>query len=283
MEIRKAMFSGSWYPAGKSECVSAIHRMMEEQKPLESTSEPPVGGIVPHAGWYFSGSLACRVIESLRSGVPVDTVVIFGMHLGPGGGRYLMKSGAWSTPLGEIEIDAVVGEALSEAFAFTIETPSRFTPDNTIELQLPLVKYFLPDAMLLPLGLPPDPDSLRVAESVVALAKTHGRNIRVIGSTDLTHYGPNYGFTPAGSGEKAVSWVREVNDRRMVDAMLAMDPNRVMKEALTQQNACCSGAAASAIAAAKSLGSRSARLLGYTTSYDKSPGDSMVGYAGIVF
>ena len=42
-------------------------------------------------------------------------------------------------------------------------------------------------------------------------------------------------------------------------------------------------AAAAAIAGAKQLGADHADLLVYATRYDKSPGDNMVGYAGIVF
>jgi AmmeMemoRadiSam system protein B len=105
----------------------------------------------------------------------------------------------------------------------------------------------------------------------------------VIGSTDLTHYGNNYGFVVKGTGPAAVDWVRNENDRRVIDAMLAMDPDRIISEALENQNACCGGAAAAAITAAKHLGAQKAQSIAYATSYDKSPGDSFVGYVGIVF
>ena len=39
--------------------------------------------------------------------------------------------------------------------------------------------------------------------------------------------------------------------------MLAMDPDRVITEALASQNACCAGAAATALAASRRFGSRS--------------------------
>jgi AmmeMemoRadiSam system protein B len=69
----------------------------------------------------------------------------------------------------------------------------------------------------------------------------------------------------------------------VIDAMLTMDPEKVIKEAMANQNACCSGAAATAIAAAKELGAKQAKTIAYATSHDKSPGDSFVGYVGIVF
>jgi hypothetical protein len=77
--------------------------------------------------------------------------------------------------------------------------------------------------------------------------------------------------------------VRDENDRRIVDAMLRLEPDLVIREALTHHNACCAGAAAAAIETGRRLGAEAAHLLAYTTSYEKSPGPSFVGYAGIVF
>ena len=105
--------------------------------------------------------------------------------------------------------------------------------------------------------------------------------MRIVGSTDLTHYGPTFGLTPYGTGDQAHERVRQEDDRRIIDRMLAMDPLPVIEEALASHNACCAGAAAAAIAAARELGAASAALTEYATSYDKSPGDSFVGYAGI--
>jgi AmmeMemoRadiSam system protein B len=77
--------------------------------------------------------------------------------------------------------------------------------------------------------------------------------------------------------------VRQENDRRVIEAMLGLDPERVIDEALKNQNACCPGAAATAIQAGKHLGATAAESITYATSYDRSPGDSFVGYVGIVF
>jgi AmmeMemoRadiSam system protein B len=56
-----------------------------------------------------------------------------------------------------------------------------------------------------------------------------------------------------------------------------------MAEALENQNACCPGAAATAIEAGRRLGAKEAESLSYATSHDRSPGESFVGYVGIVF
>jgi hypothetical protein len=110
-----------------------------------------------------------------------------------------------------------------------------------------------------------------------------GRKIMVLGSTDLTHYGYNYAFTPKGVGKEAVDWVKNKNDKRVVDLMLEMDTEEIIRESLINSNACCSGAAATAIAAMKRMGATKGERLIYTTSYDIRPDNSFVGYVGAVF
>jgi AmmeMemoRadiSam system protein B len=133
------------------------------------------------------------------------------------------------------------------------------------------------------MGVPPARSSLEIGRTIVDIAKLLDLRIKVIGSTDLTHYGRNYGFVSEGTGEQALDWVRNQNDRRIIDRMLEMDAEKVIREALANHNACCAGAAATAIETAKHLGAERAASIGYATSYDKSPGDSFVGYVGIVF
>jgi AmmeMemoRadiSam system protein B len=282
-EIRKADFAGSWYPGKKSECRRTIEEFADVCLPCPGNGSILLGGIVPHAGWYFSGKIACNVIKCLsRQGEP-DTCVIFGRHLHPGSNNFIMTRGGWATPLGDLEIDGELAIKLTSEFDFTIETASRYEPENTIELQLPFIKYFFPGTKIVPIGVPPGTNSLEIAKKVAEASKSLGRNIFVIGSTDLTHYGYNYGFMPKGDGKDAVEWVKHTNDRHVVDLMLDLDGEGVIHEALKNQNACCSGAAGAAIVTAKELGAKRGEKIEYTTSYDIRPDSSFVGYVGIVF
>ena len=58
MSLRKSIFSGSWYPADARACENQIKDFLEEGKDRSTHLSNPVGGIVPHAGWYFSGSMS---------------------------------------------------------------------------------------------------------------------------------------------------------------------------------------------------------------------------------
>ncbi len=282
MKVRKAVFAGSWYPASAADCEKEINNFLKE--PVKAVSSRKLtGGIVPHAGWYFSGSIACNVIHSLIEKTPTDVFVVFGMHLSPGSSCYIMKEGAWETPFGEIQIEEKLAGELAKRFTFNIEMPEDFIQDNTIELQTPFIKYFFEDVKIVPIGVPPAENSIEIGKAVAEISTRLGLRVKVVGSTDLTHYGLNYGFLPKGTGPAALDWMRNENDRRIIDVMLAMDPSKVIIEAQTHHNACCPGAAAAAIAAAKQLGADHAESITYATSYDKSPGDSFVGYVGVVF
>jgi AmmeMemoRadiSam system protein B len=283
MTVRRADFAGSWYPGRGSDCRQAIEEFIESSLPCPSSGGVKVGGIVPHAGWYYSGRIACSVIKCLENELEPDTIIIFGKHLHPGSNNYLMKEGGWATPLGDLEIDCELGERLASEFSFTLETASRYEQDNTIELQLPFIKYFFDDVKILPIGVRPSVDSIKIGERVAEMSEMLNRRILILGSTDLTHYGNNYGFTPKGVGDKAVEWVKNENDKKVVDLMLQMDPEGVIRESMNNQNACCSGAVATAIAAAKKLGAIKGEKLIHMTSYDVRPDDSFVGYVGVVF
>jgi len=300
MEIKKASFAGSWYPANANRCKETIEQFLTENYgPVRGRF---AGGIVPHAGWVFSGSIACRVIASIASHVPpapfsdhtvssplsrekVDAVFIFGMHMSPGAKPCVMVNGGWQTPLGAIPVH----EALAVEFASNreirtkMDSPDSFPEDNTIELQLPFVKYFFPDSAIVPVGVPPCDVAEKIGDSAIATAEKLGLNVVVLGSTDMTHYGPNYGFAPAGSGVQALDWVKNENDPKAIDVMCSMNSPEIIAQGLKSRNLCCAGAVSAAAAAARKMGAVKGIAFDYTTSYDKNPGASFVGYSGILF
>ena len=185
---------------------------------------------------------------------------------------------AWETPLGNLTLATEFYQPLAKRLTLREESPG----DNTIEVQLPLVKYFFPQAKLLALRAPHSNTAIELGQAVAAVAKELKVSILVFGSTDLTHYGPNYGWSPKGYGPEAVKWVKEVNDKKFIDQALKLDGPGMLKTAQADQSACSAGGAVAAVAAAKADGARKAALIDYYTSYDVMPGDSFVGYAGVV-
>jgi hypothetical protein len=242
-----------------------------------------VGGIVPHAGWYFSGSIACRVIASLRSDEKIDTVVLFGAHMHRQSEPFILGHGAVETPFGEIEVDTELVDRICAGISIRKRPPSKFPDENTLELQNPFIRYFFPKAKIVIMGVAPSFFASVIGAAAVTEAGQLSRKIRVIGSTDMTHYGPDFGLTSQGSGEKAVDWVKNKNDRTAIEAMKRMAEEEIISEGLTHQNMCCPGAASATVAAVKKMGAVRALELDYATSFEKSASPSFVGYAGILY
>jgi AmmeMemoRadiSam system protein B len=164
-----------------------------------------------------------------------------------------------------------------------VKKESPTSGDNTVEIQLAMVKYFFPEAKLVAIRSPLSLKAEILGKEVAEIAKKEGISILAIGSTDLTHYGPNYGFLSKGSGPASVEWVKEENDKGFVDRALKMDAGGLLKHAIENDSACSAGAALSAMATCKALGAEKGILLDYYTSYDIMPDDSFVGYAGILY
>jgi len=281
MNRRKRALPTGWYPVDKNECKREIESYLEGWSPSQLPSSKGLGGIVPHAGWYFSGKLAARVFHSLKLKSKAEVVVLYGGHLSAEDAPRIVTEEACETPFGDIQIHDGFVKNLMKKMDVKKESPT--SGDNTIEVQLALVKYFFPEAKLVAIRAPLSPKAETLGKEVAEISKKEGVSILAIGSTDLTHYGPNYGFLAKGIGPASVKWVKEENDKGFVDRALRMDTSGLLQHALENDSACSAGAAVSAMATCKALGAEKGILLDYYTSYDIMPDDSFVGYAGILY
>jgi AmmeMemoRadiSam system protein B len=241
-----------------------------------------MAAIAPHAGWVFSGRFSARAVFSLAA---AETVAVIGGHLPSSASALAAAEDGFDTPLGPLEADTELRDALSASLTERRGGPLREdrAADNTVEVQLPLIKFRFPNARLLWLRAPNGEAALVLGEALAATAASLGRDLVCLGSTDLTHYGPAYGFSPKGRGAAAQAWVRDVNDKRFVQALLALDPAEALRRGESEFSACSSGAAAAALSFALASGATRAELLGYGTSLERRDDESFVGYAALAF
>jgi AmmeMemoRadiSam system protein B len=239
--------------------------------------------MVPHAGWFYSGAIALRGISLLER--DADTVAVIGGHLAPMTRPLFAAEDAVETPLGPLEIDGEFRELLKKELGGRPD----FQGDNTVEIQLPLIAHFLPRSRLLWIRLPPATASFEAGRRIGEIARSLNRKTVLVASTDLTHYGDAYGFSPQGSALRALEWVKTVNDRRFIEAVEAGDPRKVLERAEGEFSACSAGAVLGALGFADALGLESARLLVYATSADTAGRGgalvppSFVGYAAMAW
>ncbi len=290
MIIRESVVAGRFYPADPACCRQELDALLStDDSPAESTGRAR-GGIVPHAGWVCSGRVAARVFRALATGGSPDVVVLFGgVHSYRGQEAAMFGSGRWETPIGPVEIDTRLAERILGHTSLVIDDAYAHEEEHSLEVQIPFVKRLFPEAKILPIIVPPRAVADEVGEAIGRTLNAYGYNAAVVGTTDLTHYGPHYGSIPQGPGERGNRWAKEVNDRRFIELACAMKSGSMVSEALEHKNACSSGAAAATTSACAVMGATRGILLEHATSSEVLAGrtqdaaEDSVGYAGILF
>ncbi len=283
---REPVVAGMFYPADPDRCEAEVARLLQEaQKAVPENGF--FAGLVPHAGWTYSGAVAAKTFAALAATGAPETMVIFGAVHTYGVGRpALYARGSWDTPLGALAVDdALAAEILRVAQGQVVDSPRAHSQEHSIEVQLPFVKYLFPDARIVPLMVPPADDSAAVGQAVATAVQPRKGRVFLLGSSDLTHYGPRYGFAPRGTGPAALTWAKE-SDRRLLDDTIQMRSEEIVRRATRDRSACGAGAIAATVAAARLLGATHGVLLEHTSSHDVYPAGAptdFVGYAAVVF
>ncbi|OGO04404.1 MAG: AmmeMemoRadiSam system protein B [Chloroflexi bacterium RBG_13_56_8] len=279
---RSPTVAGLFYPADEGTCRRQVLQCLQDAELFEE-SQPILGGMVPHAGFTYSGPTAGRVFAALSQQALPETIVLFGaVHSWGVSIPSMFGSGSWRTPLGDLLIDEELAQEIGGDLI--ADRPQAHAGEHSIEVQTPFIAHLFPHARILPIAVPPTDSSPQIGREVARAVRKLGRRAPALGSSDMTHYGPRYGFTPVGIGDKALQWVRR-NDARFLDLVVAMCAEELVNEAETHYNACGSGAIAAMVAYAAELGATQGKLLHYTTSHEvlpMGPPTDMVGYGAVV-
>ena len=267
--IRNPAVAGQFYRGTKEALEKEVAPLVKK----EAAKEDAIGVVSPHAGYLYSGAVAGATLSSIK---PKKTYIIMGPnHTGFGEPFGLSAAQSWRTPLGEVKIDKALAEAIKKNSGYIKYDDLSHAHEHSIEVQLPFLQHlqgndfkFVP--IVISQGLL---EAYRDIGKEIALAVKElkmEKDVAIIASSDMTHY----------ESQKAA----EKKDRAAIDAILALDEERLVDSISSLGITMCGYApAAIMIAAAKLLGAKKARLVKYMTS-GNATGDytSVVGYAGII-
>ena len=284
MPTRSPTVAGLFYPADRAACQKQLRECLQDTG-MSKVSDLIRAGVVPHAGWTYSGPAAAKVYAAIGAQGTPETVVLFGaVHSWGVGESSVYASGSWRTPLGKVEIDEALATAvLDVSDGLIVDRPQAHDGEHSIEVQLPFLRHLFPSTLILPIAVPPSVDSHTIGKLVARVARSMGRQAPAIASSDLTHYGPRYGMAPGGTGQLGIDWAK-ANDRRLLDLVVQMRADEVVTEATAHHNACGAGAIAAAMAYASELGASRGLVLQHTNSYEAMPlgaPSDHVGYAAV--
>src|SRR5678816_372450 len=150
LDVRPSPIAGTWYEGN----AKSLARTMDEyldQAQLPALDGEVVGVIAPHAGHRYSGPVAGYAFAALRGLTPKLVAVISPFH---NLARYPLITtahDAYSTPLGDIEVDKTALAELSSHLDIPI-TPVFADKEHSLEIELPFLQRALKsDFKLLPI------------------------------------------------------------------------------------------------------------------------------------
>ena len=277
MEVRTPAVSGTFYPDDQKELKSLIHDCFTHtigpgKIPPTDSDQKIYGVICPHAGFVYSGPVACHSFYSISSSVSKLAIITGPNHYGIGQSIASMVDTSWKTPLGLMEVDSESALDLRNGLDILELDSFSHSKEHSIEVQIPMLQEtFSHEMKILPVSLidQEQKTATKVGSAIAKIAQK--KDAFLIGSSDFTHYEENE--------------FAHRQDLALINPILKLDVDEFYKILYERHvTACGFGAIASTMIACKELGATEGKLLKYATSGDVS-GDksSVVGYASIIF
>jgi AmmeMemoRadiSam system protein B/AmmeMemoRadiSam system protein A len=140
------------------------------------------------------------------------------------------------TPLGAVDVDSAAMLALPRSAPFR-SVPEELVCDHSVEIQLPFLQAVAPAAKLVPLYVGRLSRSERFA-AAERLRELLDSNTVLVASSDFTHYGSQFGYTPFALDESTPDRLRRL-DREVMDAAGTLDPAMFIDELHRTESTLC--------------------------------------------
>ena len=209
------------YRNDPAELADRVDRLLSEAPPPRRKTSP-VGLVVPHAGYIYSGPIAAHGYRAIQ-GMDYDTVVVIGpSHRTPFRGISILDASSFDSPLGSIPCDRPLIESLLAAHEHISYLPEAHGQEHSLEVQIPFLQRSLRsfEIVLAVIG-GAEPEAEEAFAQILAGIK--GKKVLLVASSDFSHYHP---YDLANR-----------MDRLALDSVLAMDGEGLKKKIRAQRQA----------------------------------------------
>lgn len=273
--MRKSVFNGSFYPAGKSETEEFIKNAIKKADIPKEVNDA-ISYVVPHAGYMYSGKTAAFTYKAMKSSKMTDnteTIIVVGPNHTGIGTPISISIEDWETPFGKASNDKELSKAIAANSEYLQIDEAAHKGEHSIEVQLPFLQYLFPEKrfVFVCMGDQSLAASELLSDAIIKAAEILNRKVLVVASSDFNHY------------ESAE--VAKRKDSKLLEAVKTLDHknfNRLVDE--VHDTACGFGPITVAMLFAKDAGMKKGTILKYTNSGEET-GDysSVVAYCSIAF
>lgn len=275
--IRPSALAGNWYPADPDELADMVDTMLAA---TDRVGGQPIGLIVPHAGYVYSGPVAAYGLRQLEDTDIETAVIIAADHQAPLSDPIAVwAEGGFETPLGVVPVDQELAQALVQADPRIKADLAAHAGEHPIEIELPFLQRVCPTCRIVPVLMGADDDKTVQALADALLQVLPGRRAVVIASSDLSHYPRREdALRVDGATLGAIETGDPVLVRQTIQALMGSDvPNLLTC-------ACGEGPILVTMKVAAGLGANTVTILRYANSADSPYGepDRVVGYGAVM-
>ena len=265
--MRPTIVEGSFYESSFTKLENQIKDLFEKgpgSLPIKKREKNIFAAISPHAGYTFSGKCQAWVYKELaESKFPKVYVILGTNHTST---YNVINYEDWETPFGIVK-NAKINLKIRE---------DDMRQEHSIETQLPFLQFInkdhLKEIKILPILINHYDEELckKIAEI---------KDFTLIISSDFTHYGPNYNYSPFIYNKKESLYDM---DKKAINFILDLDLEGFL-EYSKDKTICGKGAIANMIKICQLLKKDKTRLINYYTSGDiVNDYTNAVGYGGLI-
>jgi len=276
VEIRKPIAIGKFYPIKKSAIQSQVKKFLKEQEKKDIKA-----GLVPHAGYTFSGKLTGHLIGQI---LDKKTFIILGVNHSGLGKKISFSSLDFETPLGVVKNNIELGKELLKKLEIIGEAGIAEEPhdvEHSIEVLLPFLQLNQEqDFNIIPILLKDlSYEDCRKISHVIS--QFLNEDIFLLVSSDFTHFGEIYGFVPF---EQDIKRKLYDLDCRVIDEILKLNSEKVYT--LASETTICGVYGITILTETAKIMNWKGKKVGYYTSgditgvYDRN---AVVGYGSVAF
>lgn len=229
-DVLKCHLSDRWYPSrGKilRQKMNDMNLKARHQYKNNFDARKIKAIIVPHAGFNYSGILASGVYQNLKPKI-FDRVIV----LAPSHDLYFrgvalpdIEYASYKSPIRQIQIDQYFLKKLKKLSSLFAVHHQAHELEHAIEIQIPFIQKYCGFCKIVPL-LIGDVNFLQIQEIADALHECMNQKTLIIVSSDLTHYGSMFHFTPFH--HDILNHILQL-DQKLIESIVKIQPQKFLK------------------------------------------------------
>jgi len=201
-KMRESIWAGKFYEKGinlLSEQIKGcfLHEKGPGALPGKQTGDKIIAGVVPHAGYVYSGPAAAWVYRAIAESKKPDLFIILGAN--HQSAKNCLTTDTFNMPNGYVRVDQDFARKLIKKGNVGVDDEAH-QKEHSIEVQIPFLQFIYKSQAekirILPILVGSESNLKELGVDIKETLVETGKTAIILCSSDFTHYGRNYHYVP---------------------------------------------------------------------------------------